>query len=737
MARSMALVRCAPVIALALGMVLPGVASAHVERAAYWPDPARDCSISPCAGGEVPRARSLASALDPAALGQTRVVCQSDSMQRLRDSVERARTRGYKLRPSQPRERLTADEADRLVALNEELAARCDYHSLQRAVDDSGNNDRVVVMPGVYTEPDSRAAPTHDPACAKYLNDPGGDLSYRYQLHCPNDQALVNILGRALGPDHDGAAPPPSEDRVGIPNVGECIRCNLQIEGSGPRPEDVALDSGDPAAGNGGPSGIGSVKDVALRADRADGLVVRNFVVRHASEHDVYVVETDGYLLDRMKFFYAGLYGHLTFADDHGLTSNCEAAGSGDAGLYPGGSADTGTQLAPGETGPRYNQRMTRCDIHHNGQGTSGTMGNAVKIDHNHIYDNVVGLVSDSLYPAGHPGYPQDSALITHNRVYSNNFNMYAEDSDVEPAVFAPTGTGIFIVGGNDNIIRNNHIYDNWRRGTMLAAIPNAVSEFADGAEPGSTGGVLSTSYNNLYVNNTMGIAPNGDVLPNGLDFWWDQFPGTTGNRWCDNVAAGGEPTSDPAAPLLPGCEGPSIGTGDPLKEAELVACGGPQSGTVPVINQKVPTVGCSWFETPPRPGTAAAMAWQAEWDRRYARMVDVTGARALSCQIGPFGVVGGDAGCDAPAAAATAERVQTRFLQSADCGDWLSAKPAARVQIVRALAVAATQPDPENPALTLPDWMANHTLDSICSGDIARNVVLYGIYNRTAGFAR
>jgi len=31
-----------------------------------------------------------------------------------------------------------------------------------------GNNGRVVIMPGLYTEPESRAAPTHDPACAQY-----------------------------------------------------------------------------------------------------------------------------------------------------------------------------------------------------------------------------------------------------------------------------------------------------------------------------------------------------------------------------------------------------------------------------------------------------------------------------------------------------------------------------------------------------------------------------------------
>ena len=38
---------------------------------------------------------------------------------------------------------------------------------------DAHNNDRIVVMPGVYSEPHSRKQPTHDPKCQKYLTDTG------------------------------------------------------------------------------------------------------------------------------------------------------------------------------------------------------------------------------------------------------------------------------------------------------------------------------------------------------------------------------------------------------------------------------------------------------------------------------------------------------------------------------------------------------------------------------------
>ena len=50
-------------LAVAILAVVPTpAAQAHVERPSYYPNPKADCSISPCAGGAVPKARSLRSA---------------------------------------------------------------------------------------------------------------------------------------------------------------------------------------------------------------------------------------------------------------------------------------------------------------------------------------------------------------------------------------------------------------------------------------------------------------------------------------------------------------------------------------------------------------------------------------------------------------------------------------------------------------------------------------------------
>src|SRR5689334_17387335 len=273
--------------AIALMAFVPAVASAHVERPSYWPDPAPDCSVKPCTGGAVPKARSLASALNAKLPGTTRVVCRADSLKRLNASIRRARKHGYDIRPTDHR-RLRARQAKRLKAINAKLYRRCRFHAIQAAITKSHNNDRVVVMPGLYTEPASRAKPTNDPACAQYKvnnGSSGGAVSYAYQSHCPNDQNLIAVLGRAVGSGTD--PDPPLEDRHGIPNLGKCIRCNLQLEGSGVSADDVVVDAGNAKSGNGPP--LDAAKDVGIRADRADGFVLRNVTVRHAKEHDIYV----------------------------------------------------------------------------------------------------------------------------------------------------------------------------------------------------------------------------------------------------------------------------------------------------------------------------------------------------------------------------------------------------------------------------------------------------------------
>jgi hypothetical protein len=663
--------RRALVLALALAglIAVPSLALAHIERASYWPDPDPDTSVNPPAGGEIPQVRSIFSAVKKASRKSTRVVCEqlppkypkkkirkarklgkpagkrkvkkikrryrkrlgkNPSMKRLRASIRQARSSGYVIRSSQPPIRISKKEGQKLRKTNLKLLRRCRYTSIQDAVNDSGNNSRVEIMPGLYTEPKSRQAPTHDPQCKDMVetNDHGttGALSYKYQANCPNDQNLIAVIGRAVT---DKPVPqPPSLDRHGIPDAGPCIRCNLQMQGTGVGPDDVIVDGGDPSLGDGGvpgPNPADYAKDVGVRADRADGFVLDNIKIRHVNEHAIYVIETDGFNLNRFRTAYAKEYGVLTFVADHSIIHNCDAWGSGDAGLYPGAAADTWDAVPPSER--RRSNIIADCDSHHNAAGYSGTDGNAVWIHDNNFYDNTLGFTTDVFTAPGHPGFPQDSDLIENNNFYSNNFNLYLRPcgpgehpgpygpnqgcSDVVPTVPEPVGTGLWIAGGNHNIIRNNRYWDNWRRGIMIFSVPDQFVCGPAGVDPSLLAGCdpakvpPSTSYNNQVYGNKMGQAPDGSAVPNGLDFWWDQYASNTGNCWHGNTgpngARGSLKADPPLAPVagqsIPGflpenCSN-SIGTGSPAKEAELLGC-------FAAFTYDVDS--CNWFQTPPKP---------------------------------------------------------------------------------------------------------------------------------------
>jgi hypothetical protein len=666
---------------LPLGLLaMPALALAHPERPSYWPDPAPDAAVSPPAGGKVPQARSLASAVTGAGPGVVRVVCKgtngSVSMARLNDSLTAAQTQGFRLRPSQPKIVYSSDRAAELRDINQALAQRCHYHSVQPAVNDSGNNDRVVIMPGRYTEPASRQAPTDDPRCYPSLlqaTASGGTApSFEYQATCPNDQNLIYVQGRKIKGD---PTDPPLDNRQGIPaqELGACVRCNFQIEGTGPRPEDVILDAGKgytnpetPGAKPGGGADCGNpdncyTKHVVLRADRADGFVASNLLTRGGREFGIYTEEIDGYLLARTKFFWNADYGQLSFTSDHGLIKSCEGFGSGDSVVYPGAAPETGSQADTSfyPDAPRYNTTVKWCDLHGSALGYSGSMGNAVRITENHIYGNVTGIASDTLSSAGHPGFPADYSRIDHNRIYSNNLNLYADNPPVDPLVAVPLGTGIIYAGMNDARVNSNYIFDNWRDGTMLIAVPDALTT-GGGAEgnvnpgiscPGAPDNGISTSCGNQYFANVMGRPPAGfkfatavslfgndhsggpGPYPNGTDFWWDEFSGNTGDCWFNNTGSDGTagsitgPGGGAPPDVLPSNCDTSVGGGDPSKTAYLIDCSEGPDETGP----------CDWWDPAPKPESSAAELQAAEQRRAFRKFAQTEQAHDLLDRMNSF----------------------------------------------------------------------------------------------------
>ena len=533
------------------------------------------------------------------------------------------------------------------------LARRCAYSEIQPAVNASHNNDRVVVMPGVYTEPTSRAQPLNDPRCADMTQEDSGGAktpSYRYQVNCPNDQNLVHIQGRAV-PDTPPPSPPLT-NRQGIPDLGPCVRCNLQLEGSGVLPTDVIIDgasdyeSDDPEAR---PHTFH--KHVIVRADRADGFVAHNFTVRGALEHGLYIEETDGYRVDTVKMFWNADYGNLTFTSDHGLYTDCDGMGAGDAVLYPGGAPETGEQADKSfyPDAPRINTVVRNCDMRGSVLAYSGSMGNAVRITHNNIYGNTAGISTDTISAGGHPGFPADSVQIDHNYIYSNNLELFKPDAPVPPRVgILPVGVGIFWAGHNNGSGVRQLDLGQLAQRRLPALDPRLPRDPGGQHQPGrlvrgpepcprraATGssGISSaacrraSSHSRSCSRSATTSGATRGVAPNGVDFWWDE--GGVGpvvkNCWFGNVGPDGTAASvtgpgvGDGNDVLPSDCATSTSAGDPVKVAYLLSCFLAREGEAPPEQ-------CDWYTLPPKPGSTV----------RRAQAGGVRGGRARVPPDGP-----------------------------------------------------------------------------------------------------
>jgi hypothetical protein len=126
--------------------------------------------------------------------------------------------------------------------------------------------------------------------------------------------------------------------------------------------------------------------------------------------------------------------------------------------------------------------------------------------------------------------------------------------------------------------------------------------------------------------------------LPNGTDFWWDEFLTNRWNCWFGNTGPDGTPVVSgpgnagqvPGLPpnALPDCAGGtnrdlSTGTGDVAKEAYLLECAnGPDEDTGPLD--------CDWWTPPARPGGSAADARRRQVAAAQQRFAATDEAKAL-----------------------------------------------------------------------------------------------------------
>ncbi len=564
--RAGALTALLTLFTLVLGGMLAPSATAHEERPASFPD----------GTGHVPKFLGLDNP-------RHRVVCKAGSAKRI------ARM-----------------DAGALKRRNRQLLRECHFHSIQTAINSIRHRrTSIYVLPGIYTERkwadqkrshycSNLSTQSNDPvAASEYIGSitsPDTEsraeqrsnpiaLSYSDQRRCAHNLNLIAIFGDST----------PKNKSIAC----DSKFCGTQIVGTGPRKRSVTIDNK-------------FSKLNGIRADRMDGVYLSNFTVQQAEFNSLYVLETDGFVVDRVIARANDEYGILAFATDHGLIQHTDTYFNGDSGIYPGSASDLNGDN-PNFKPVRYAIEIKHNRSHDNTLGYSGTAGNSVHAHDNRFYDNATGIATDSLFP-GHPGLPQDHARWNQNKVYSNNSNYYTKYVDtgicakpmaergymqgtVCPVVPVPVGTGLLIAGGNFDSADHNHFYDNWRYGAMQIWVPASLRDDYDPSHQ------YDTSNNNHFVGNTMGLRPNGSKAHNGMDFWWDDEGG--GNCWEHNTSSRGEATNNFSAPVPSCAAGGSVFTpGAFVKDSGFLSCAEYDRGD-PNFNHPPE---CNWFDSPPKP---------------------------------------------------------------------------------------------------------------------------------------
>jgi hypothetical protein len=154
----------------------------------------------------------------------------------------------------------------------------------------------------------------------------------------------------------------------------------------------------------------------------------------------------------------------------------------------------------------------------------------------------------------------------------------------------------------------------------MIFAIPDVLicgehtnNHNQKGCDPNK----VNTSFRNVNSSNIMGVAPDGSLKPNGVDFWWDDFPDNTGNCWFLNEG----PQRMVYSPRpLPSCDegknpDSSRGIGNPANEGELVTC----LAAFETRNFDRSSTTCTWLFSPSKP-KATAEERQLEENKNQAR---------------------------------------------------------------------------------------------------------------------
>jgi len=336
----------------------------------------------------------------------------------------------------------------------------------------------------------------------------------------------------------------------------------LTIEGTRKNPRKTILE-GKNAKGE-----LGAAQN-GIEAISVDGVVIKNLWARNYQSNGFFVHASNegkescvGYTMDNLLASDNRSYGLFAKNCKGGKMINSSGYHQGDSAFYVGETPCdrkdwTNHGIVPPPTKCQRKPMWTLLkndNSYENVLGYSGTNSKYVKIIESAFYNNGAGIVPNTLDSEGVE--PNGWNIFERNDVFWNNYNYFLAGSAFHTVsgglgkvgssvVNYPTGVGIILYGGANNIVRKNNVFGNYKWGIASFSGPGEVfvANVGDDAK----------NINNQIVENTMGrdgADPNGE-----FDFFNDNTGG--GNCWSGNTAGATFASGNGKVPLstiYPGC---------------------------------------------------------------------------------------------------------------------------------------------------------------------------------------
>ncbi len=256
---------------------------------------------------------------------------------------------------------------------------------------------------------------------------------------------------------------------------------------------------------------------------------VRNLTVRNFKSNGIFFNDVNRYTASRIDAIKNRAYGIFAYDSYNGVIERSFGWGSGDAAFYVGQCMGCAAVI--------QNVWAEKNFI-----GYSGTNATGVVVRDSTFVDNGVGVVPNTL-PTEEKG-PNRGTLVIDNVILKNN-NSTIPPGGVSETFGVPFGTGVWLLGVQNNVVKRNVIRGHDRYGVLIT----------------------QTGYPSIPMNNRV---RRNLVRRSGMyDLAWD---GIGANNCFDRNDIGGA-TGPPAIQTLYACANrPFVGIPYPPVDADVVA---------------------------------------------------------------------------------------------------------------------------------------------------------------------